>query len=383
MVHVPFGRRSVVILTAVVGLLSLITGILHLATPVPIGFLRPYIPTIVTDVAGFTGAMTGFVMLLSAYLLQRGFRVGWYSALLLLPISALQGLIQASVLSIPLIILSLVAIPTVAVNRSRFTRQVSLDSTQIGSAIAIIGAFAYGTFGSFATRDQFSGIDTLLDAFYYTIITATTVGYGDAVPTTQFARLFGISVVILTTASFAVFLGTLLVPAIEARFSRALGQMTASELSSLDDHLVVIGVGDLTESILTEVPTDTDVVIVAEESDRSSRLKARDYRVLFGSGTDEQTLELARVNHARAIIVATEDDAHDVLAILTARHLAPDVRIVAAASNKENISKMQNAGADQVVSPAMIGGKLLAQASVSSEEDTFSAESNDATKSGE
>lgn len=356
------GRRLAVLLPGVVGLLSLATGILHLTTSVPIGFFRPVIPAVVTDAAGFTGAMTGFFLLLNAYLLKRGFRVGWYGALLLLPLSAIQGLIQASILSLPLILLSLAAMPTVAINRPTFQRPLTLTTTQIAAAIAIVGALAYGTFGAFALRDQFAAVDTLLDAFYYTVITASTVGYGDAVPVTQMARLFSLTVVLFATASFAFALGTLLAPLIESRFASVLGRMTESELESLEDHVLVLGVGDLTEAILDSLEETTEYVVVEADEAEGSRLRQKGHRILEGTGTDEATLRRARIERARAVIVATEDDANDVLAILTARDVAPDVHIVAAASNTENVTKMRNAGANSVISPATIGGRLLVDA---------------------
>lgn len=361
------GRRATVLLVGVLGLLSLATGVLHLAAPVPIPAVQPYLPEIVTDMAGFTGAMTGFIILFLAYLLQRGSRLAWYLTLVMLPLSAAQGIIQASIFSIPLIILSLAGIPLVALNRGEFTRPLSLDASQWAATVAVIGAFAYGTFGTFALRDQFElqgePVETLLDAFYYTVITATTVGYGDVVATTQFARLFSVSVVIFAVASFAVALGTLLVPALEARFKSALGRMTDSQLESLDKHVIVVGVGDLTRSILHGLATET-VLVITDDERAVQRYSDEGHRVLRGSATDEASLTRARLDRATAIIVATDDDGYDVLSILTIRELDEDVRVVAAATNRENEQKMRRAGADTVISPADIGGRMLATAAI-------------------
>ncbi len=369
------GRRSTVLLVGVVGILSLVTGVLQLATPVPLGIVEPYIPEIVTDMAGFTGSMTGFLILLLAYMLRRGSRAAWYLTLLILPLSAIQGLIQASLLSVPLIVLSLAAVPTVAFNRAQFDRPLDLDASQVAAAVAVVGAFAYGTFGTFALREQFevqgTAVETLLDAFYYTVITATTVGYGDVVATTQFARLFSLSVVLFSVASFAVALGTLLVPALEARFESALGRMSESELETLENHVIVAGVGNLTRSVLPGL-SEQPVLIVTPDESAVHQLQSQGHRVLQGSATDEDVLQRARLERARAVIVATEDDGQDVLAILTIRELDADVTIVASATNRENVRKMRRAGADTVISPADIGGRVLVEAAFDTGEDIAS-----------
>lgn len=367
------GRNATVFLVAIIGLLSLVTGILHLAAPVPIGLIDPYLPAVVTDVAGFTGAMTGFVILLLAFLLRQGSPGACYATLFILPLSAVQGLIQSSVFSVPLIVLSVVAVPVVYTNRHSFTRPLSLDATQLAAGAAVLGAFAYGTFGTFALRDRFElqgePVETLLDAFYYTVVTATTVGYGDVVATDQFARLFSLSVIFITVASFAVALGTLLVPALESRFKSALGRMTESQLEALDGHVIVLGTGDLTQSILDSVDSETQVLVVTEDQPVATRLRARGHKVLEGSGSTESVLHDARLDRASAAIIATDDDGQDVLTILTVREITPDVRIVAAATNRENLTKFERAGADDVISPADLGGRMLVESATEFSDD--------------
>jgi voltage-gated potassium channel len=84
--------------------------------------------------------------------------------------------------------------------------------------------------------------------------------------------------------------------------------------------------------------------------------------VLTADPTDADTLRDARVDSASGVVVATEDDARDVLAVLAARQENPDVRIVAAATNQKHVDKLDNVGADEVISPTIIGGQMLGQA---------------------
>ena len=225
----------------------------------------------------------------------------------------------------------------------------------------------YGTVGTWALREEFTNVETLTDAFYYTLVTASTVGYGDVTPASERATLYGMSVVVIGTASFAIALGSLLGPAIEKRFSEVLGNMTDAQLDLLEDHVVVLGFGDLTEPILDELVDEAEFVVVTPDQETAARLQQRDIPVLTDDPSDEAPLERAGIHEARAVVAATNDDAQDALGILTARALNPEVNIVAAATDRENVEKLRRAGADTVISPAVIGGHLLVQSALGRE----------------
>jgi voltage-gated potassium channel len=360
------GLQLTVGLTMAVAVLSVVTGIVKITQTVVGGPLAPFLPASIEQTVGFTGALTGFLMMGSALGLRRGLRAAWFSTVVLLPITALQGVLQSSPLSLPLVVLSVLAIPNVLAHRRRFDRAMDLSGAQVAAATAILGALVYGTVGTFALRDQFGNVNTLVDAFYYTIVTASTVGYGDAVPRTQMAKLFGMSVLFVGTASFALALGTLFGPAIEARFQKALGRMTESQLELLEEHVLVLGHGDLTDVILEELAV-AEYLVVTADADWASAMSERGRDVLVADPADEEALLRAQIEDARAVLVATNNDAEDALVVLTARQLNPEVRIVAAATNRENIEKLRRAGADVVISPATIGGHLLVESALGDE----------------
>jgi voltage-gated potassium channel len=172
------------------------------------------------------------------------------------------------------------------------------------------------------------------------------------------------SVLLVTVSSFAVALGVLLTPAIEARLSKALGRMTETQLELLENHVLVLGYGDLTEPILEELAGKARYVIITQDADHARILSDRGIDVFTADPSDVGSLERARVDTARAVVVATNNDAEDALAILTARQLNPDIRIVAAASNRENVEKLKRAGANTVISPTTLGGHLMAESAL-------------------
>jgi voltage-gated potassium channel len=366
---VLFGARATVVLTLAVGTLSIATGVASIGTADVIPVVARSVPTDLRTAAGFTGTLTGFLTLTGALALRRGLRAGWYATAVLVPVTALQGVVQSSPFSFPLVMLSTLSLPILLLNRRQFDRDLSLSTTQIAAGLALVGVQVYGTAGTFALREEFTGVKTVTDAFWYTLVTASTVGYGDVTPVTETAKVFGISVVVLGTVSFAIALGALLGPAIEARIAKTLGRMTDSQLELIERHVLVLGYGDLTEPILTELrETGVEFVVVTTDDDRASELTDRGAPVVVGDPSDEDPLRRAQIEDARAVIVATNDDARDALSVLTARELRPDARIVAAATDRENVEKLRRAGADTVISPATIGGHLLIESALGAED---------------
>jgi len=367
--------RATIWLVTVVSVLSFAVGVINIASQDVI-FFGEYIPESAQRLAGFTGAMTGFLMLMSAFGLRKGLRAAWYSTMLLLPVTAVQGVVQSGAIglpmvdisvpvSLPLVALSLVSMPLVAINRDRFDDQWAISTTQLAALSALIGAQIYGTVGTYALREEFPAVNTLLDAFYFTLVTASTVGFGDITASTQIGRLFSLSVLVIGVASFGVAAGTLLGPAIEARFAAALGQMTEAQLSMLENHIIVMGYGELTEPILDELEdSNIPFIVITPNSEKASALRNRDINVLTADPSDETPLHDAGIERAIGVVAATNNDAEDALAILTARELNPDVRIVAAATDRQNTAKLRRAGADTVISPAVIGGHLIVQSAL-------------------
>jgi voltage-gated potassium channel len=367
------GARTTVLLTGVVAALAFVTGLSHLSRGAVTldGPLGPWLPPGVEGLVAPAGVTLGFLLAATTAGLQRRFRVAWWGAAVAVPTAVLVPLLTAEPSDVLLFVAAAVTLPSVVRNRARFDRPLDLSPFQLVALAAIAGVQVYGTVGAYVLRSQYTGIETWTDAVYYVVVTGTTVGYGDATPTTGTAKLFTLSVLVVGTAAFGAAFGSFLVPALEARVSAAFGTMTASELTLLEDHVLVLGYGDLTEPLLDELAEATDVVVVTDDTDRTSRLRERSVSVLTADPTDESSLTDASIAAAAGVVVATADDARDVLAVLAVRQVAPDVRVVAAATDPRHVAKLEAVGADVVLSPAVIGGHLLGR-SVLGDDDALS-----------
>jgi voltage-gated potassium channel len=309
--------------------------------------------------ARFGGVLLAFPLSIAAFGLRRRKRIAWLLAAAVLPVLLLLPFLTGRPTEIPLLMLVIVTYPLLLWNRGEFRDTLDLSSLQIASLSAIIGVGLYGTIGAYGLREQFLELNTWGDAFYYVIVTIATVGYGDITPVTAEAKLFSLSVILFGTGAFTIAVGALIGPAIESRMAAAFGTMTASELSLLEDHVVVLGYGDVTESFLDRFGDEADIVVITPDSTDTSELTDRGVEVLTDDPTDEKALEDARVDDARAVAAAGDDDAANVLAVLAARNVNPDVRIVALTNSETHVEKLRAVGADEIVDLRAVGGQLL------------------------
>jgi voltage-gated potassium channel len=367
------GSKTAVLLTGAAAVLGFVAGLSHLSQGgvTPTGPLAGALPAGTTEVVPLASIVVAFLLAGVAVGLQSRFRIAWYGMLGCVAVLLGIPLVTGAASDVVPALVGAVGVALAVVNRSGFDRAVELTPFQTTALLVFVAVQVYGTVGTYAMRENFVGVDTVTDAFYYIVVTGTTVGYGDATPTTQVAKLFTLSVIVLGTGAFTVATGSLLIPALESRISSAFGTMTASELTLLEDHVLVLGNGELTEPLLDELEATTDVVVVTPDADAAAALGDRDVNVLTADPTDEGPLRDARIDAARGVVVATDDDARDALAVVAARQANPDVRIVAAATDQKHVDKLEAVGADAVISPAVIGGRLLGRSVLETGDDAL------------
>lgn len=224
-------QHGAIMLTASVAAVSFITGVLQIGTPATAGSFGVVIPLWVQHGAGFIGTVTGFLLAANVVFLRKGFAAAWYTAIGFVLVAGMLGVLQSSVFSFPLIVLSGLSLAALLKTRARFTKRLTLSPVQLTALAAVIGSQVYGTVGTLALESHFNTSLSIIDAAYYSIVTASTVGYGEIHPITETGRLFTISLILVGTGSFAAFLGTLVGPLIEEHLPQRLGRQQKSASS--------------------------------------------------------------------------------------------------------------------------------------------------------
>ncbi|HTT14712.1 MAG TPA: NAD-binding protein [Thermoplasmata archaeon] len=204
---------------------------------------------------------------------------------------------------------------------------------------------------------------TLLDSFYWAMVTLSTIGYGDIVPTDDYAKVFVIGI-----AASEVFLAAYLISVViavvqEESQHRLLGTLG----TDLSDHIVVLGYGNVGRAAVRELlAQDEKVAVVSERAEDVPVLHAlageKRLFATYGPLADQEILKRVNIADAHSVIVASTDDTASLVAALNARALNPKVRIVVSVSRPELKQTLKAAGVTYVASPGDMGGRLCADA---------------------
>jgi len=206
---------------------------------------------------------------------------------------------------------------------------------------------------------------SLADAFYMTMITVSTVGFGELHPLSPMGRLF-VSVYIFFNLLVVAYLVSVLTTYIFDGELRNIFNMLRTDqgIRSVSGHIIVCGFGRNGSKAYNELRGSGAQVVIVEQSEAllKSAAEALGGNVLavIGDATDDDTLRAAGIERARAIITALPKDADNVFVALTSRELNPHIKIIARASLKTSEAKLMRAGADSVVMPDEIGGSHMA-----------------------
>ena len=207
---------------------------------------------------------------------------------------------------------------------------------------------------------------TYFEGLYMTVITISTVGFGEVRPLSPMGRLITMMIISTGIMLGAYTIGTLLRMFIEGEISRTFGRRKLEkQISALKDHYIICGFGRIGKLIAREL-ADNGIPFVVIENDLASIDQLQKERHLFLAldATTEESLTAAGIMRAKGIVTALRSDADNVFITLTARGLRQDIYILSRASEESSVMKLKRAGATRVDLPYTIGGKRMAQALV-------------------
>lgn len=213
-------------------------------------------------------------------------------------------------------------------------------------------------------QDNLDGEISVSDLFYFTMVTVTTVGYGDIVPTGTTARLIDAFLVTpVRLIVWFIFLGT----AYQFVVQRILEELRMKRVQQdLTDHVILCGYGHAGQVAAQELldkgtPPEKLVVIDTDEAQLKKAAEAGLIGV-HGDSTREELLRDLRIHKACSAVICLPRDDTVLLCLLTLRYLAKDLKVIAMVREEENTKLVRRAGAHLVVAPSRVSGQLVADA---------------------
>ncbi|MCX5968849.1 MAG: potassium channel protein [Cyanobacteria bacterium] len=199
------------------------------------------------------------------------------------------------------------------------------------------------------------------DCYWMVAITIPTIGYGEVEPlsaagrvVTVFSIVGGVVVVQLTIRS--------LVTLSEAGYFRKLRQRRFSDwVKTMQDHVILCGYGRIGREIAAQLGQEgISLLIVELDPDRRDAAEEKGLPVLLADATLDETLIEAGILRCRSLVAALPNDAANLYVVLSARAMAPKLRLIARSDSEEAERKLRQAGADRVISPYVAGGRTMA-----------------------
>ncbi len=201
-----------------------------------------------------------------------------------------------------------------------------------------------------------------LEGAYMTLITLTTVGYGEVQELHPVGRLFTMLLIVLGVGLSAYAVGNAVEIAVGDRLWVSLGErQVQKQLKSLENHYIVCGYGRMGRAIIREFGRRGEQFVVVDQNpELRTELLESSIPHVTGDATHDEVLLQAGIERARGLLSVVDSDADNVLIVLSAKGLNSQVKVVARAATEEIENKLRRAGADHVTSPYVIGGQRMA-----------------------
>ena len=204
----------------------------------------------------------------------------------------------------------------------------------------------------------------LLDSLYMTIITLSTVGYGEVREIGPSGRVFTVLLIVFGLFTITYIVGLVAETLVAGEIRSVLGRRKVSKkIKSLRDHYIICGYGRI-GSIICKGLTRKAIPLMVIEKDEQAQEQLEEDEILYlqGDATHEETLLEAGIAKAKGLVSVVSSDAENVYICLTARGLSPRLYILSRAEDEASERKLLRAGANKVILPYILGGRRMVQA---------------------
>ncbi|MDA8850410.1 potassium channel protein [Flavobacteriaceae bacterium] len=235
---------------------------------------------------------------------------------------------------------------------------IKLYRSKISTAIILLVVLLFTGIIGFKIMSDYSWVD----AFYMTVITITTVGFGEVQPLDPETKIFTI-LLILTSVVIVGYALTIITEYIISKnvISELKHKKMQKKIDALSNHIVICGYGRNGKQAAKKLLThNRSFVVIESNKETIEKYQNENTRFVFGNANDDEVLLAAGIERAECLISALPNDSDNVFVVLSARQMNKNARIISRASNESSYSKLKLAGANNVILPDKIGGDHMA-----------------------
>ena len=199
------------------------------------------------------------------------------------------------------------------------------------------------------------------ECYWMVAITIPTIGYGEVQPLSAAGRFVTVFSVVGGLAVVQLTIQSLLGLSESGYFKRIRERRFLNWVHTMDNHVILCGYGRIGREIGDQLSREgVEVLVVEMDAERKEAAEERRLPVLMADATLDETLVEAGIHRCRSLVAALPSNAANLYVVLSARGLAPRCRLIARSDSDEAARKLRQAGADQVVSPYVAGGRTMA-----------------------
>ena len=201
-----------------------------------------------------------------------------------------------------------------------------------------------------------------VDALYMTVITISTVGFGEVGTTSELSEIFSVIMIFLGVGIVGYAFTTVVAMFVEGKLGDLWkGSKMDKKISALRDHYIICGSGELAEVIIEKfINENLDFVVITDNRQDLDNYSHHNILVIEGHSTEESILDQAGIGRAKGLISALESEVDNIVTVLTARNLNKEIYIIANSTSKSGSKKLLKVGANKTLSAVEISGNRIA-----------------------
>lgn len=202
----------------------------------------------------------------------------------------------------------------------------------------------------------------IVDALYMTVITVSTVGFGEVGTTSNSSEIFSVIMIFLGVGIVGYAFTTLVAMFVEGKVSDLWkGSKMERKISALSDHYIICGSGELAEVIIKKfIDENLDFVVITDKREDLDDYSHHNILVVEGQSTEESVLLHAGIEKAKGLVATMETEVDNIVTVLTARNLNNKIYIISNAITKSGNEKLLKVGANKTLSAIEISGNRMA-----------------------